>query len=78
MKRAIPVATPRVTEADARLERITRLEQQLSRGRLNGRQRRAVRAEIQIEADAYRRSLDTEQATATHDTHPRPQSDQDF
>jgi hypothetical protein len=31
-----------------------------------------LRAAIRIEADAYRKSLDTEQATAIHDSQPQP------
>jgi hypothetical protein len=33
---------------------------------------------IRIEADAYRKSLDTEQPTATHDPKPSPLSVEDF
>ena len=68
MKRKVIVA--RVTEADARLERITRLAEQLASAPLKSRLHRTARAAIRIEAAAYRKSLDTEQATATHDAKP--------
>jgi hypothetical protein len=61
----------RVTEADAGLERIKHLEEQLGLVPVNSRQYRALTAAIRIEADAYRKSLDTEQATATHDAKPQ-------
>jgi hypothetical protein len=46
----------------------------LSRGpnhplRQNSRRRRALTEAIRIEADAYRKSLDTEQVLAKHDPH---------
>jgi hypothetical protein len=62
----------RVTEADARLERITRLAEQLASAPLKSRLQRTASAAIRIEAAAYRKSLDTEQATATHDAKPQP------
>jgi hypothetical protein len=62
----------RVTEAAAGLERITHLEEQLAFAPVNSGQHRTLRAAIRIEADAYRKSLDVEQATATHDTKPQP------
>lgn len=65
MKRNTTVG--RVTEADAGLERIKHLEEQIVPMPANSRQRRRLRAAIRIEADAYRKSLDTEQAAATHD-----------
>ena len=64
--------TARVTEAAAGLERLKHLEEQLAPMPVNGRRHRALRAAIRIEADAYRKSLDTEQATAMHDPKPRP------
>ena len=39
---------------------------------VNSRLHRTLSAAIRIEADAYRKSLDTEQATATHDARPQP------
>jgi hypothetical protein len=62
----------RLAEADEGLERIKHLEQQLTPVPLNSDERRRLRAAIRIEAEVYRRSLDTEQAAATHD--PRPLS----
>jgi len=56
----------RVTEADAGLERIKHLEEQLAPTRANSREHRRLSAAIRIEADAYRKSLDIEQATAAH------------
>jgi hypothetical protein len=56
---------------DAGLERIKQLEKQFARAPINSRQRRELTAEIRIEAGAYRRSLDIEQAAATRD--PKPQ-----
>jgi hypothetical protein len=60
-----------IVEADAGLGRLTRLEKQLAFAPVNSRQYRTVSALIRIEADAYRKSLDTEQATATHDADSR-------
>jgi hypothetical protein len=70
VKRNTTVA--RVTEADSGLERIKHLEEQLAPAPVNSRQHRALRAAIRIEAAAYRKSLDTEQATATHNSQPQP------
>ena len=61
----------RVTEAAAGLERIKHLEEQLASAPVNSRRHRTLSAAIREEAGAYRKSLDTEQAAATHD--PRPQ-----
>jgi hypothetical protein len=60
----------RGTEADARLERIKHLAEQLTLAPASSRQRRTLKAAIRIEAGAYRKSLDTEQAAATHDATP--------
>jgi Tfp pilus assembly protein PilO len=65
VKRNTTVA--RVTEAASGLERIIHLEEQLALAPVDSRQRRTLNAAIRIETDAYRKSLDTEQATATHD-----------
>jgi hypothetical protein len=54
---------------DAGLERIKHFQEQLTHAPVNSRQRRELTEAIRIEADAYRKSLDTEQATATHDPH---------
>jgi len=60
----------RVPEPDAGLERIKDLEEQLARARVNSGRHRQLAKAIRIEADAYRKSLDTEQATAKHDSKP--------
>ena len=60
-----------IVEADAGLVRLTRLEKQLAFAPVNSRQYRTVSALIRIEAGMYRKSLDTEQATATHDADSR-------
>jgi hypothetical protein len=65
VKRNTTVA--RVTEADAGLERIKHLAQQLAPAPVNSHQHRRLSAAIRVEADAYRKSLDADQATATHD-----------
>src|SRR5580704_4781752 len=70
MKRNAIVA--RLTRVDAGLERIKHLEEQLAPTAVNSRQHHRLRAAIRIETDAYRKSLDTEQAAATHDAHPQP------
>jgi hypothetical protein len=62
----------RDTETDARLELIKHLSQQVADAPTNSRQHQRLKAAIRAEAGAYRKSLDTEQATATHD--PKPQS----
>jgi hypothetical protein len=59
-----------MTQATAGLERIKHLAEQLAPAPGNSRQHRTLRAAIRIEAAAYRKSLDTEQATATHDANP--------
>ena len=62
MKRNAIVA--RLTRVDAGLERIKHLEEQLAPTAVNSRQHHRLRAAIRIETDAYRKSLDTEQAAA--------------
>jgi hypothetical protein len=57
----------RVAEAAARLERIKLLVEQLAPTPVNSRQYRTLTAALRFEAHAYRKSLDTEQARATHD-----------
>jgi hypothetical protein len=58
----------RDSEQGARLERIKRLEEQLALTPTNGRQHRTLLAAIRMEAGAYRKSLDLEQASALHGT----------
>ena len=70
MKRNTTVASG--TVADAGLERLKHLEEQLAPAPVNSPEHRRLSAAIRIEADAYRKSLDTEQATAKHDAHPQP------
>ena len=65
MKRHTIVA--RETAQAAGLERLKHLEEQLGATPVNGGQHRTLRAAIRTEADAYRKSLDTEQAAAAHD-----------
>jgi hypothetical protein len=69
VKRDCTVA--RITEVADTLERIVDLETQLAAAPVHGRRRQGLRAAIRIEADAYRKSLDIEQAMATHDPHAR-------
>ena len=68
MKRRITVG--RAPNGAAGLERIRHLEEQLAPTAVNSHQYRRLRAAIRIETDAYRKSLDFEQATATHDRKP--------
>jgi hypothetical protein len=56
----------RAIEGDGGLKRIKHLAAQLARTPTKG-QRRTLRAAIRIEATAYRKALDTAQATAKHD-----------
>jgi hypothetical protein len=64
------VTLDRVTESETTLERIKHLERQLASATVNSFQHRQLNAAIQIEANLYRKSLDTEQATAIHDAEP--------
>jgi hypothetical protein len=57
-------------DADAGLERIKKLEQLLAASPANSLQRRELTDVIRIEATAYRKSLDVDQAAKTLD--PRP------
>jgi hypothetical protein len=54
-------------DSDAGLERIKDLEIKLALAPVNSLQRRTLRAAIRVEAGAYRKSLDAEQAGAAHD-----------
>jgi hypothetical protein len=53
---------------DAELRRIGRLEEELARVPVNSARHRELTATIHIEAEAYRKSLDAQQARATHGT----------
>jgi hypothetical protein len=57
--------------AEAGLERIKKLERRLAVSPANSRQRRELTQMIRIEATAYRKSLDADQAAQTHDPRPR-------
>jgi hypothetical protein len=68
-RRAVLVGGPSL-DGEAGLERIKHLEELLARARVkNRRQPELIRA-IQIEANAYRKILDREQAAATRDSRP--------
>ena len=54
-------------DADAGLERIKKLEELLAGSPVNSSQRRKLAEAIQIEAAAYRKSLDADQAAKTLD-----------
>jgi hypothetical protein len=60
-------------EADAVLERIKKLERLLVESPANSRQRYELSEAIRIEATAYRKSLDVDQAARTLDARPIPQ-----
>src|SRR4029453_13724243 len=60
----------RLTKAEAIVERIVHLAEQLALAPVNSKPHRALSVAIRIEAAAYRECLDTEQATATHDAKP--------
>ena len=62
--------TARDTETAARLELIKDLADQVATAPAHSRQHRTLNAAIRVEAAAYRRSLDIEQAAATHDAKP--------
>jgi hypothetical protein len=66
------ITVARDTETDARLERIKHLAEQVAAAPAHSRQHCRLRAAIRVEAAAYRKSLDIEQATATHDARPQP------
>jgi hypothetical protein len=57
-------AVARVTRAADGLERIVQLEWQLASAPINSHRRRTLKVAIRLEAAAYRKSLDTEQAAA--------------
>jgi hypothetical protein len=58
-------------DAYAGLERIKQLEVEFVRTSVHSRRHRELAAAIRIEAGAYRKSLDTDQAAAIHDSRPR-------
>jgi hypothetical protein len=60
-----------VIEAAAGLERIKALVEQIVPAAANSSQQRTLKSAIRGEAAAYRKSLDTEQATAAHDVRPQ-------
>jgi hypothetical protein len=63
-----PLSATRENGTDAGLERIKRLEEQRALAPVNGAQHRTLRAAIRLEAVAYRKTLDVEQAAAMHET----------
>jgi hypothetical protein len=65
-------AVARMNQTDAGAERITKLEEELAQAPMSSRHRRALTTAIRIEAGAYRKALDLEQATATYDARPEP------
>jgi hypothetical protein len=68
-RRAAAVAGPS-SDADAGLERIKHLEEALARARVKNRRQPELTRAIRIEANAYRKVLDREQAAATRDSRP--------
>ena len=70
MKRNRTVA--RVTPTEAGAGRIRKLETEIALVQVNSRQHRVLSTAIRIEASTYRKALDTEQATATHDSRVQP------
>lgn len=67
MRPSTPVSHADETEQEAGLERLKQLEEQMAPAPPHSRERRALAAAIRIEATAYRKSLDADQAAATHD-----------
>jgi hypothetical protein len=61
----------RDSETDARLELISHLSQRVADAPMNSSQHHRLKAALRVEANAYRKSLDTEQATAMHDGKPQ-------
>jgi hypothetical protein len=57
-------------ESAAGLDRLKHLEDELASVPVRSLRARQLSAAIRIEAYAYRKSLDAEQATATHDANP--------
>jgi len=63
----------RMMASAAGLDRLKHLEDELASVPARSRRARQLSAAIRVEADAYRKSLDVEQATATH--YPNPLAD---
>jgi hypothetical protein len=63
------VRPPPGPDGDDGLERIKHLQARLTHAPHDSSQRRELTALIRIEANAYRKSLDVQQAAATHDPH---------
>jgi hypothetical protein len=63
------VLAPLTPDAGVALERIKQLSRRLARVTLNSGRHRHLTEAIRVEADAYRKSLDTEQVMARHDPH---------
>jgi len=59
-----------LTDAAAGLERIIHLETRLAHAPLQSHLHGVLRAALRIEAAAYCRALDAEQAAVTHDKNP--------
>ena len=70
MKRNNTVA--RITPTEAGAERMRNLETKIALVPVNSPRHQALRTAIRIEANKYRKALDTEQATATHDATVKP------
>jgi hypothetical protein len=62
----------RVTETAAGAVRIISLAEELGLASMHSRHYRLLRTAIRIEARAYRKALDTEQATAMHGARVQP------
>jgi hypothetical protein len=62
----------RVTPTEAGAVRIRNLETEIALVPINSPQHHALSTAIRIEASQYRKALDTEQATATHDARVQP------
>ena len=56
-------------DAGVGLERIKQFSRRLARAPVNSRRRDTLTEAIRLEADAYRKSLDTDQVLAKHDPH---------
>jgi hypothetical protein len=70
VKRNTTVA--RMTPTEAGVGRIRNLETKIALVPVNSPQHDALSTAIRIEANKYRKALDTEQATATHDATVQP------
>ena len=61
----------RVNKSEAGAERIRNLEEELARAPVGSPERHLLKTAIRNEAGAYRKALDNERATATHDARPQ-------